>query len=191
MFVSVSGSCVFFSVFFWNAHKSSRCVCGRGISERCLQHYVAPVILQRRVIDYSDHSTDCFTLISFWPYRWEITSTAERMIGGKRDAPNLLSHYRRPDREDWREWVREGQKGQGEKGGRARQTQTEGERERREGLINKGGEWEGAKRLKNVEKQEPKWPPNSDVYFIWGGRCAGSTTSHCCSGPFPLAVWLA
>lgn len=49
---------------FWKAHTSSRCVCGRRISRCCLQRFVAPVISQHRVIDYSDHGTDCFTQIS-------------------------------------------------------------------------------------------------------------------------------
>lgn len=48
----------------------------------------------------------------------------------------------------------------------------------REGLIDKEGRWERANPPQSVEKQEPKLCPNSDVYFIWGGRCAGSTTSH-------------
>lgn len=47
-----------------------------------------------------------------------------------------------------------------------------------------------SKKTKNVEKQDPNLHPNSDVYFIWGGRCAGSTTSQCYSGPFSLAVLL-
>lgn len=157
---------------FRNAQKGNRCVCGRGISQWCLQHFVASVISQHRVIDYSDHATDCFTQISLWPYRWEITSAAERMIGGKWDGPNLLSHYHSPVRKDGREWEGEGQRGR------------ESKTERREGLINKEGRWESAKRPENAEKQEPKSLPNSDVYFIWGGRCAGSTTLQCFSGPF-------
>lgn len=110
--------CVF---FFSEMHvKASGVFVGGGrISKRCLRHFVAPVISQRSVIDYSDRGIDCFTPISLWPYRWEITSTAGRMIGGKRDGPNLPSHYHSPVRKDW------GGMGEG------RDKRTEGEREKR------------------------------------------------------------
>lgn len=189
IFVSVSETC--WCVFFWNAHKSSRCVCGRGISQWCLQHFVAPVISQRGVIDYSDHGTDCFTPISLWPYRWEITSAAGRTIGGKRDGiliyhPIITGLSGRTGGNERGRDKRMGRKGEGEQN-------RDKQREREKRGINQQGRRmrERAKRLRNDEKQEPKLRPNSDVYFIWGGRCAWSTTSQCFSGPFSLAVWLA
>lgn len=115
--------------------------------------------------------------LAFWPYRWEITSTAERMIGGKQDGTNLLSHYHSPVTKHWLGGL-----------GRDKTMQRTGGRKRREGLINKERRTRASKTL---QKREPELRPNSDVYFIWGGRCAGCATSHCFSGPFSLAVWLA
>lgn len=146
----VSESCMFGCFPFWSALKNRRCICERGID--CVQLYVGNVLSQCRVIDYSDHNTDCFILISFWPYRWEITSTAERMIGGKWDSRNSLSRYLRPVKEDRRERVKEGQK-DGEMG------------KQKEGLISKTGECERAKWLKTMESLEPKSTPHFGCLF--------------------------
>lgn len=113
-----------------NAHESSRCVVGGGFHSDVYSVLLAPVMWRRRVIDYSDHGTACFTQISLWPYRWEITSTAERMIGGKRDGLNLLSHYHSPVRKGWREWEGGGNEGRGRERQRERAKQRQTERKR-------------------------------------------------------------
>lgn len=63
--------------------------------------------------------------LAFDPRRWGITSAAERMIGGKRDGPNLLSRYYTPVKQDSR-----GRAGEtrGTRGGRGRAKQKQRER---------------------------------------------------------------
>lgn len=82
---------------------------------------------------------------------------------------------------------RTGEKGRGWEKGWGKGNTTETNRGR-EGLINKEAGLERTKRLENTGNQGPKLRPNSNVYFIWGGRCVGSTTLRWCSGPF--SGWL-
>lgn len=115
---------------------------------------------------------------------WEITSTAERMIGGGNGmlliyCPIITGLSRRT----------------GTGGGGGLQKDRERGTERgREGLINKGGEWMREREgLKIVEENgEPRIATLILMfYFIWGGRCAGvRNLALFRSGPFPLAVWL-
>ena len=100
------------------------------------------------------------------------------MIGGKQDGTNLLSHYHSPVTKHW---------------GGGTQNDAEDRREKEKRGINQQGTADEGEQsgYTTLQKREPELRPNSDVYFIWGGRCAGSATSHCFSGPFSLAVWLA
>lgn len=61
VFVSVGESC---QCLLFEMHITAAGVFVWGISQWCLQHFVAPVISQHWLIDYSDHGSDCFTQIS-------------------------------------------------------------------------------------------------------------------------------
>lgn len=125
-----------------------------------------------RVIDYSGHSTDCFTLISFWPYRvrdyinsWEDDRWGNGMF--LIYCPIITGLSRRTGRGG---------------GGGLQKYRERGTERGREGLINKGGEWKrargteycwGARRAKNCHL-------NSDVLFYLRWQV--------CRGPQPRAV---
>lgn len=137
-------------------------------------------ISQNGVIDYSYRGTDWFTTISLWPRMWEITSTAERKVWWETGLSYFTVLLSQHCQEGLERKAEGGKKG----GGKETQQRQTG----REGLINKEAGLERTKRLENTGNQGSKLRPNSNVYFIWGGRCVGSTTLRWCSGPF--SSWL-
>lgn len=133
-------------------------------------------ISQNGVIDYSYRGTDWFTTISLWPRMWEITSTAERKVWWETG----LSYFTVP----LSQHCQEGLERKAEGGKRVGERKHNRDKQRERGI----NQQRSRVRENKATGKHRESGTNSNVYFIWGGRCVGSTTLRWCSGPF--SGWL-